>query len=125
MIYLDTHVVSWLYQGELAKLSKTARRRLDSGEDLVISPIVVLELQFLFEIGRVTRPARQVLAYLKENLGLQECQKPFSRVVEAARAQTWTRDPFDRIIAGQASLDQDILLTQDETMRKHYRRAAW
>ena len=125
MIYLDTHVVTWLYGGELSRLGRTARKWLDSDGDLVISPMVTLELQYLFEVKRLAAPALPILGYLQEKLGLAECRKAFSKVVEAGLLQTWTRDPFDRLIVAQASLAGDVLLTQDETIRRHYRRAQW
>ena len=33
MVYLDTHVVVWLYAGELAKLSKTAKDLINENEN--------------------------------------------------------------------------------------------
>jgi predicted nuclease of predicted toxin-antitoxin system len=39
--------------------------------------------------------------------------------------QIWTRDPFDRIIVGQAALHQTMLVTKDRAMRKHYPHAFW
>lgn len=49
MIYLDTHVVVWLYAGLTAKLSDLAKLLINKHE-LYISPIVRLELQYLYEI---------------------------------------------------------------------------
>src|SRR6266446_4317453 len=36
-----------------------------------------------------------------------------------------TRDPFDRIIVGQAALQQRTLVTKDCAMRDHYPYALW
>jgi len=47
-IYLDTHVVVWLYSGELSLLSEKACQLIEENE-LLISPLVLLELQYLFE----------------------------------------------------------------------------
>jgi PIN domain nuclease of toxin-antitoxin system len=44
VIYLDTHVVVWLYAGDLELLPQEVRELLE-GEELVISPMVELELQ--------------------------------------------------------------------------------
>lgn len=46
MTYLDTHVVVWLYGGEVAQLSKAARDQIDK-DDVLVSPAVVLELEYL------------------------------------------------------------------------------
>lgn len=62
---------------------------------------------------------------LSAQLGLGVCDQPFAAVVEAALDQDWTRDPFDRLIVGQAALSDGTLLTKDKTIRSHYRRATW
>ena len=46
-IYLDTHVVVWLYAGETSKLSQAAEELINTN-DLLISPIVLLEMNYLF-----------------------------------------------------------------------------
>ena len=48
VIYLDTHILVWLYGGMVDLLSEKAKTLIES-EDLVISPLVELELQYLFE----------------------------------------------------------------------------
>ena len=44
-------------------------------------------------------------------------------MVGAALLQTWTRDPFDRLITANASAAAALLVTADGAMRRHYRRA--
>ena len=53
MIHLDTHVVVWLYTGEIERLSDAAVEALEA-EELIVSPMVQLELTFLHEIGRLS-----------------------------------------------------------------------
>ena len=122
--YLDTHVLAWLYAGRVDLLSRRAKRLLES-EDLLISPMVVLELEYLHEIGRLTERSSSVLHSLQAQIGLQICTLPFASVVEAARAQSWTRDPFDRVIVGQAVAAHGTLVTKDAITRRHYKRATW
>ena len=52
MIYLDTHVVVWLYSGLTDKLSELAKNLINANE-VYISAIVRLELQYLYEIERI------------------------------------------------------------------------
>ena len=52
MIYLDTHAVIWLYAGEVERFPKKTRHRLER-QVLVVSPVVLLEMQYLCEIGRL------------------------------------------------------------------------
>ena len=69
MIYLDTHVVLWLCEGLVERLSKTARRAIEEN-DLLISPMVRLELQYLFEIKRCKRASHLILSQLQTQIGL-------------------------------------------------------
>ncbi len=82
-------------------------------------------LEYLFETGRTSEPARRVLQALSRDIGLRLCDLPFPDVVEVAVRQSWTRDPFDRIIVGQAALRRAPLVTRDEDIRAHYDRALW
>jgi PIN domain nuclease of toxin-antitoxin system len=122
--YLDTHVVAWLFAGRLDLLPGGVRRLLDSS-DLLISPMVELELQYLFEIQRTARPGREVIASLQEEIGLGVCDLPFHQVIAAAAGQSWTRDPFDRILVAQAMIRQAPLVTKDDHIRQHYGAAVW
>ncbi len=124
MIYLDTSIIVWLYQGNRRKFSKKAIRLLDSHEKYV-SPIVMLELAYLNEIGRVIVPATEIIQELQEVIYLKICSHPFYKVIERGLHMSWTRDPFDRVIAAQAALHANPLLTKDETILKNYSHAVW
>lgn len=124
LIYLDTHIVVWLYERQLGLLTTRAKRLLDA-EDLLVSPMVVLELDYLRESNRITLPSHKIVEYLRRKVGLSICDKSFQEVITSACKQSWTRDPFDRVIVGHASLDQNRLLTKDEHILKHYRHAVW
>jgi PIN domain nuclease of toxin-antitoxin system len=121
---LDTHAVVWLYEGLISKLSKTAMSRIQSDE-LFISPAVILEIQFLHEIKRVTRTGPSMVAALSEDIGLRVCQLEFPSVVASALKQSWIRDPFDRLIVAHAAANDAPLITNDEKIRRHYKRAVW
>ena len=124
LIYLDTHVVAWLYAGEIDRFGAPVRKLIEQ-EPLRFSPAVVLELQYLREIGRVADRPATITRTLSAQIGLKECDQPFAAIIESALEQDWTRDPFDRIIVGQAALSGSQLVTKDREIRRHYRRAVW
>jgi PIN domain nuclease of toxin-antitoxin system len=117
-------VVVWLYSGLIDRLSQTARRLIND-HDVFISPAVRLELQYLFEVQRVTAAPDTIVTDLANRIGLQVCTKPFNRIVSEALANDWTRDPFDRLITAHASLDTDLLLSKDSNILRHYAHARW
>ena len=124
MIYLDTHVLVWLYAGRTDLMPALARSLID-GNDLLVSPIVALELQYLYEATKTTEPAAPVMRALAGEIGLQQCSLPFEEVVDRALDETWTRDPFDRIAVAQARLRGVPLLTKDRDIHAHYEAAVW
>ena len=124
-VYLDTHVVIWLALGKIKKLSRDAARAMDSSE-LVISPIVLVELEFLPEIDRLTRSALAILDQLRDQLGLTVSNHPFPAIANAALFETWTRDTFDRIIVAHARADgYSGLISSDEKIQQNYSKTIW
>ena len=124
VVHLDTHIVCWLYEGRVDLLSATARDAIERGQ-LVASPIVDLELQLLYEIGRILKGPETVLATLAREIGLQMAANGFREIVAAARRLKWTRDPFDRLIVAAAALGAAKLVTKDRLIRRHYAAALW
>lgn len=124
MIYLDTHVVVWLYAGLIEKFSDHAIQ-LIGDNTLTISPIVKLELTYLYETKRIARTSHIIIQELENRLGLKTCDLPFDAIINKANTLTWTRDPFDRLIAANAISNQSKLLTKDKIIRKHVKLAVW
>ena len=124
MIYLDTHIVVWLYAGLTAKLSDCAKHLINENE-LYISPIVRLELQYLYEIGRITEKSDDIVLELVSCLDLKVCKKDFNLIINQSVIINWTRDPFDCLIVSNASVDNHILLTKDYHILNHYENAGW
>lgn len=122
--FLDTHILVWLYSGELERLSPKVKEILEEA-DLLVSPISLLEMDFLHEIGRLTVRGATIIRSLEEEIGLKVPSDPFLDVISEASGISWTRDPFDRLIVAHAKLRGSSLLTKDRTLRKHYARCVW
>ena len=119
MIYIDTHIVVWLYAGQIKKLSNQAKDLLNDNE-IQISPIVRLELQYLNKIKRITASANDIIVDLSNSIGLTVCSKNFNNIINSAMDLDWTCDPFDRIIVANAALNDNYLLTKDQTILENY-----
>ncbi len=124
MIYLDTHIVVW-YHANLKQRFSEPIQTLMNQHDWYISPIVRLELQYLYEIDRISPTADTIIDALYKRVGLTICTKPFNDVIPVANQLTWTRDPFDRLLVAYASLNKDILITSDQKIRDNYGNAQW
>jgi len=123
--YLDTHVVVWLSAGKKNRLT-TEALGLIKRADLLLSPMAFFELEILYELKRTRFPARDLFEKVAQEVGLRLCDLPFSTVASAALNESWTRDPFDRMIVAQAKANGFAwLITSDQQIPRHYPRAVW
>jgi predicted nucleic acid-binding protein len=111
MILLDTSAVLFL----LASHRRARPLRPHAGR-LRFTPVALLELQFLQEVGRgiftTDRPADAVA----EDRRWTVDDPPLSSVIRHALELAWTRDPFDRLIAAHAIYRGWRLATSDRTL---------
>ena len=124
MIFLDTHVFVWLYAGLNEKFSAKGIELLNT-HDLKISPMVMLETQYLYEIKRIQIPARQLYEDLHLRVGVTVASDDFSLITQNSLDFSWTRDPFDRLIVAHATTLSASLLTADKTILENYTASVW
>lgn len=105
LILLDTNVLIWLLAG-----NKRARK-LPRGARLYVSPVSLLELRFLDEIGRIRFKTTPDAVEDDDRFVLDDPSS--ATLFKAAAHLTWTRDPFDRLIVGHARLRGWRLATSD------------
>src|SRR5690242_1592408 len=123
--YLDTHVVVFLHAGDVSRISVKAQNQIEN-TDLLISPIVLLEMEMLYDKGTLKFPSSQILADLTQQIGLSVCQLPLAQVVRTATTIKWTREPGDLLIVANAIANNNApLVTKDERIRSGYRNAIW
>jgi PIN domain nuclease of toxin-antitoxin system len=123
--YLDTQVAVWLAQVKFQRLSSGAREQIKK-TDLLVSPMVLLELEYLYEIQRISLHAQEVQLKLQSELGVRTCTLDFASVVGIGIHENWTRDPFDRLIVANAKASGfSPLISADRKIRENYPRAVW
>lgn len=113
-----------MYAGLVDKFNQPVLDLLNA-QDIAISPATRLELQFLFEIQRITDDASTIVADLADRTGLTVSDKNFNTLISRAQEISWTRDPFDRLIVANASLDDSMLVSKGQHILKHYPFARW
>lgn len=124
-LFLDTHAVVWLYAKLTSKFSSRGREAIEQSQ-LLISPLVMLELEYLFEVDQISVNAMTILDYLERRIDLRvdEAVK-LTHLFVTSLQEKWTRDPFDRLIVSHAKIKSAQLLSQDKAIRKHYPKAFW
>jgi PIN domain nuclease of toxin-antitoxin system len=110
VILLDTHALIWLAQGH------RRTRQLARYPRLHLSPASVLEIQFLADAGRLRLAAGQSATTLSADDRWRLDSPPADTWFFAACDLTWTRDPFDRLLAAHARLRGWKLATADEEL---------
>lgn len=123
-IFLDTHIVLWLFANKENKFPEVVKDLIESST-LYICPIVMLELQYLQEIGRINYNAETIIENLQVNIELKIDNLPLDTLVREAIKIQWTRDPFDRLIAAAAISRNYPLLTKDEAILRNLALAIW
>lgn len=124
-VFLDTNAVIFIHLGEKRYLSERALETFDKADELFISPMVLLELQFLEEVGRLRFSAPEIMEYLQAVHGAVIDDPGFAFAVRKALTLSWTRDPFDRVITAHADVFEAPLITRDADIRTHYKKAVW
>jgi PIN domain nuclease of toxin-antitoxin system len=110
VILLDTNAVIWLVQ------KHPRARRLEKLPRLFLSPATLLEVQFLEEAGRLRGGEVRAAEMLVDDPRWRVDDPPALRLFDAAAGLSWTRDPFDRLIAGHAQLRGWKLATGDDRL---------
>ena len=124
LVYLDAHIVVWLYDALTNRLSRVAAEAIEEN-DLIVSRIVELELQFLHEIGRLRVKPAEIIKHLSAQIGLRLSDTGLERIIRAAAGMGWTRDVFDRLIAAESAATDIPLITKDRTIRTHHKLSVW
>lgn len=112
MILLDTNALIWLDQGH-----RRAGTLLRRSPRLYISPASLLELQFLEESGRLRLAKGDAQALAVDDRWTLD-DPPAAAWFAAALDLSWTRDPFDRLLAAHANVRGWRLATANETLLK-------
>ena len=119
-ILLDTHVLLWAAQGS-EKLSESAISMLNDGENtLFFSPINMWEIVIKSGLGRsdfsVDTP---ILRRSLLDNGYQELVLTSQHTLAVANFPHHHKDPFDRILLAQASVEGFYFLTADEILPQY------
>jgi PIN domain nuclease of toxin-antitoxin system len=125
ILFLDTRVAAFVHAGDARLFSPTAMHMLNTADDIRISPMVVLELSYLWERKKIVYPGDQIVSFLTTQYGMTVDAAGMGAGVLNATSFLWTRDPFDRTITAHAAHYGAFLLTRDQTIHDHYPAAVW
>ncbi|MCP1240845.1 type II toxin-antitoxin system VapC family toxin [Acetobacter lovaniensis] len=119
-LLLDTHLLLWA-AGEPDKLSARARTLMeDPGNDLVFSAASLWEITIKAGLGRTDFQVDPHLLRrgLIEN-GYEELPITSQHALAVRHLPDVHRDPFDRILVAQATVEGLLLLTHDPLVKAY------
>jgi PIN domain nuclease of toxin-antitoxin system len=110
VILLDTNAVIWLERGH------RRTRGLTAAGPLFVSPVTLVELQMLAELARIRFTADGGVAAIVADRRWTIDDPPSIDWFTLATEESWTRDPFDRLIVAHARLRGWPVATADRTI---------
>ena len=116
-LLLDTHFLIWLVLGS-TRLHEFPW--LDAYRPWGVSPVALLEIQFLSEVGRLSVRNPGFVDALTTDGRFVIDDAPLAAVFRNALSLAWTRDPFDRLLAAHSIARRVPLCSLDETIRRHH-----
>lgn len=124
-LHLDTHAALWVYTGEIKKFSQPTFKLMNQSDDLYISPAVLLELSFLYEIHRIKTTEDKIFKALQNEFQIKISPLDSAELFKKACDLSWTRDPFDRLIVASAAVCKAHLITKDRHIHDNYSQCLW
>ena len=112
-VLLDTHMLLWALSSP-TKLSKRARRRIDSSE-VFASAASIWEVSIKSALGKLVLDPAEVLAGI-EPAGFNHLNIVGEHAAEVVKLPPIHKDPFDRLLLAQARAEPMMLLTNDEVL---------
>jgi len=109
-LLLDTHVVLWWLEDD-AKLDSATKGRLDVESEIFVSSASVWEVGVKQALGKLTSDGS--LAEHVRDSGFAVLPISADHAIVASALPLHHRDPFDRILIGQALVDGLTVMTRD------------
>jgi PIN domain nuclease of toxin-antitoxin system len=117
-LILDTHFLLWVVTGA-ARLDEFPW--LNAYAPWGVSPVSLLEVQFLGEAGRLEVESDAFVSALKQDPRFLIDEVPLLALIEQALPLSWTRDPFDRMLVAHSTARRTPLCTVDREIRRRHR----
>lgn len=108
-LLLDTHVAIWWLSGD-PRLSVATRAAIETADEVNLSVVSLWEIMVKQDKGRLDLPLGFVDA-LREDF--DDLPLTVAHVIAARDLRTVHRDPFDRMLVGQAWTEGLTIVTAD------------
>jgi PIN domain nuclease of toxin-antitoxin system len=114
VILLDTNAILFLLEGH-----RRSKVLLPFMGELRASPLSLMELQMLAEVGRLRFATKDPRDAFGDDPRWQLDDPAVGSLVRCAHDIRWTRDPFDRLLVAHAQYRRWRLATSDARILEH------
>ena len=115
-LLLDTQVVIWWF-GVDSRLSPEAAAKIREADLVFVSAVSVWEIGIKAALGKLKTPDDIEVRMQATNFA--QLPVSFAHARAAAKLPLHHRDPFDRMLIGQASIENLMLVTADALMQRY------
>jgi PIN domain nuclease of toxin-antitoxin system len=116
-LLLDTHAALWWLSGD-ERFGETAARHLtDETNRVLLSAAVVWEVAVKRSLGKLQAPGDLVPTLL--GAGVQALAVDLDHAAAVERLPWHHRDPFDRMLVAQASIEGAAVVSHDGALRPY------
>ena len=119
---LDSHTFLWAVKNPL-RLGWTAASIIEDTEaELFLSSISAYEVVYKQRVGKLDATYQNVVenyVHYAHRLGVKDLPLTLAHTYLAGSMEWQHKDPFDRFLVAQASLENLVIVTNDEMIRAH------
>ena len=113
-LLLDSHIFLWALMGD-ARLKALIRRAILDADEVYVSAASIWELGIKAASGKLRMP-KELVEQARDS-GYLSLPVTAAHAIAAAELPLHHRDPFDRMLVAQASLESLTLLTADPRLK--------
>lgn len=115
-LLLDTHIALWGITAN-PTLGDEFMDRLRHDPDIFLSPVTLWEITIKQAVGILDGPPD--LAERVRDMGFRELPVTHAHAIAAGRLPVLHRDPFDRMLVAQATIEGLTLVTRDTDIQRY------
>jgi PIN domain nuclease of toxin-antitoxin system len=122
-LLLDTHSALWWLSGDERFGADAARHLSDVTNQVLLSAAVVWEVAIKRSLGKLQAPADFARTLL--GAGVQALAVNLDHAAAVEHLPWHHRDPFDRILIAQASIEGASIISRDDALRPYGVALVW
>lgn len=125
---LDTAPFLWMIQGKEDLFPQKIKNILtDTKNQIILSTASLWEIAIKYSIGKLSfkRPPQEILLDLLAELNIEILPILMDHALQVDSLPFYHKDPFDRLLASQAKIENLPLMTPDRVFKKYKIKTLW